>query len=440
MDEIEQRTIRKTMKRLIPFLIICYFVAYLDRVNIGFANLHMSASLGLGEAAYGLGAGLFFIGYFFFEVPSNILLEKFGARRWIARIMITWGLISGAFAFIPNISAATGLSNEWTFYVLRLVLGAFEAGFYPGVIFYITLWFPAVYRGRVISLFMLAIPISNIIGSPISGALLSVKGLGFEGWQWLFILEAIPSVLVGIGAFFYLTDAPSKAKWLRADEIVWLQNRLETEKKNKENRERISMLQTFTDSRVLACALIYFCSSACAYGLTFFLPTIIKSFGASDFQTGFIAAIPFAFGAIGMILMGRHSDKHVERRVHVAVASLMAAVGIGLAAYTPYPVLVMALLCFAQIGISATPGMFWPMPASILSGAAAASGIALINALGGLAGFLGPFVMGYMREATGDFRAGLTFLAVNGLIAAVVSLRLRIDPTIERRLGNALQP
>src|SRR6201995_713052 len=382
MEGLEKRVIGKVMWRLIPFLIVCYFVAYLDRVNVGFAKLHMNAALGLSEAAYGLGAGLFFIGYFVFEVPSNLFLERVGARVWIARIMISWGIVSAAFAFIPSISATTGVPTEGVFYTLRLLLGACEAGFFPGVIFYLTLWFPALYRARVISFFILAIPISNIVGAPISGMLLNLNGFGLVGWQWLFILEALPSILVGIGVLVYLTDFPRQAGWLQQDEIAWLENVQATEKRNKEKVEHLSLFQALTDIRILACALVYFCLNAAGYGVAFFLPTIIKGFGVSDTQTGLIAALPFVFGAIGIGVLGRHSDRTMERKGHVAVALLMCAVGVGLAGLIGNPVIVMALLCFAQIGISAVPPMFWPLPASFLSGASAAAGIAAINSLG----------------------------------------------------------
>ncbi len=436
VDTVEKRAIGKIMRRLIPFLILCYFVAYLDRVNVGFAKLHMNESLGLSEAAYGLGAGLFFIGYFFFEVPSNILLERFGARRWIARIMISWGIVSAAFAFIPSMSAASGLSNESIFYSLRLLLGACEAGFFPGIIFYLTLWFPAAYRARVISLFMLAIPISSIIGSPISGLLLNLSGLGLQGWQWLFVCEALPSILVGFGVLIFLIDFPREASWLSADEIKWIQNTLELERQQKEAVEHISMLQALTDLRILACALVYFCLNAASYGIAFFLPTIIKAFGVTDTQTGLIAALPFVFGAIGMVLLGRHSDRTGERKVHVAAALTLAAVGIGVAGLVSSPVLIVALLCAAQIGVSSVPPMFWPMPASILTGASAAAGIAAINSLGNLSGFAGPFAMGYLKDATGGFTAGLLLLAAMGLLGAAVALRLRIDPMRERRIAE----
>src|SRR5258708_31092110 len=401
MDDVEKRVIGKVMRRLIPFLILCYFVAYLDRVNVSFAKLHMNQALGFSEAAFGLGAGLFFIAYFLFEVPSNIFLERVGARLWIARIMISWGIVSAAFAFIPSIAGATGISNEVVFYTLRLLLGACEAGFFPGIIFYLTLWFPAVYRARVVSLFMLAIPISSIVGAPISGLLLNVTGLGLEGWQWLFILEALPSILVGFGVLVYLTDFPRQARWLQKDEIAWLETVQATEKRNKEKVEHLSLFQALTDIRILLCALVYFCLNAASYGVAFFLPTIIKDFGVSDTQTGLLAALPFIFGGIGMVLLGRHSDRTMERKGHVAVALLMAAIGIGLSGLVSNPILIMALLCFAQIGISAVPPMFWPLPASFLTGASAAAGIAAINSLGNLSGFAAPVLLRNRQQHIG---------------------------------------
>jgi MFS family permease len=369
-------------------------------------------------------------------VPSNIFLERVGARLWIARIMISWGIVSGAFAFIPSIAGATGVSNEGVFYTLRLLLGACEAGFFPGIIFYLTLWFPAVYRARVISFFMLAIPISSIVGAPISGMLLNVSGLGLEGWQWLFILEALPSVLVGICVLFYLTDFPRQARWLQTDEIAWLENVQATEKRNKENVEHLSLFQALTDTRILLCALVYFCLNAASYGVAFFLPTIIKNFGVSDTQTGLLAALPFIFGAIGMVLLGRDSDRTMERKGHVAVALLMAAIGIGLSGLISNPIIVMALLCFAQIGVSSVPAMFWPLPASFLTGASAAAGIAAINSLGNLSGFAGPFAMGYLKDASGTFTVGLLLLAGCALLGAAVVVSLRIDAKREQSSGE----
>jgi MFS transporter, ACS family, tartrate transporter len=436
MDNVEQRVIGKVMRRLIPFLILCYFVAYLDRVNVSFAKLHMNQALGFSEAAFGLGAGLFFIAYFLFEVPSNIFLERVGARVWIARIMISWGIVSAAFAFIPSISSATGLANDTVFYTLRLLLGACEAGFFPGIIFYLTLWFPAVYRARVISFFMLAIPISSIVGAPISGLLLNISGFGLAGWQWLFIIEAMPSVLVGFGVLFYLTDFPRQANWLQQDEIEWLEGVQAAEKRNKEKVEHLSLFQALTDIRILMCALVYFCLNAASYGVAFFLPTIIKGFGVSDTQTGLLAALPFVFGGIGMVLLGRHSDKTMERKGHVAAALLMSAIGIGVSGLVSNPVVIMALLCFAQIGVSSVPPMFWPLPASFLTGASAAAGIAAINSLGNLSGFAGPYAMGYLKDMTGSFTTGLLLLAGCALLGAAVVMSLRIDVKREQVIGG----
>lgn len=431
MDEIEQRTIGKVMWRLLPFLFLCYFVAYLDRVNVGFAKLQMDTALGLSEAAFGFGAGLFFISYFLLEVPSNLALDKFGARLWIARIMITWGLISGAFAFTRPIAAATGLSPEWVFYILRFLLGMAEAGFFPGIIFYLTLWFPSLYRARVVSLFMLAIPFSSIIGAPISGGLLNLHGAGLEGWQWLFILEAVPSVLVGFAVIFYLTDRPALAKWLEQDERVWLDTRLGTERRNKEAVEHLSIGQALSDRRILACSLIYFCLNAASYGVAFFLPTIIKGFGVGNFETGLLAALPFVFGAIGMVLLGRSSDRTLKRREHVCLAMALAAIGVGGAGLVSSPALVLGLLCLGQIGVSAMPPLFWPIPSTFLTGTSAAAGIAAINSLGNLSGFAGPYVMGYLKDATGNFAAGLLLLAACSLLGAVVVMMLKINGHLE---------
>src|SRR3954447_19849784 len=283
---------------------------------------------------------------------------------------------------------------------------------------------------------MLAIPISSIIGSPISGLLLGVTGGGLSGWQWLFIMEGLPSVLVGIGVLVYLTDFPHQARWLQQDEIAWLEGVQATEKRNKEKIEQLSLRQSLTDPRILLCALIYFCLNAASYGVAFFLPTIIKNFGVSDTQTGLLAALPFVFGAIGMVLLGRHSDRTMERKGHVAVALLMAAIGIGMSGLVSNPVVVMALLCFAQIGVSAVPAMFWPLPASFLTGASAAAGIAAINSLGNLSGFAGPFAMGYLKDLSGTFTIGLLLLAGCAVIGAAVVMGLRIDAKREHSSGE----
>jgi MFS transporter, ACS family, tartrate transporter len=431
MDEIEKRTIGKVMWRLMPFLVVCYFVAYLDRVNVGFAKLQMNSALGLSEAAYGFGAGLFFIAYFLLEVPSNLALDRFGARLWIARIMLSWGIISALFAFIGPVAGLTGLSNEWVFYVLRFLLGIAEAGFFPGIIFYLTLWFPSVYRARVVALFMLAIPFSSIIGAPISGALLNISGAGLEGWQWLFILEAVPSVLMAFGVILYLTDRPALATWLKDDERGWLEARLDAEKRKKESAEHLSIAKALSDRRVLACAFVYFCLNAASYGVAFFLPTIVKGFGVSNFQTGLLSALPFVFGAVGMVLLGRNSDRTLKRREHVCFALVLAAVGVGGAGLVSSPVMVLGLLCLGQIGVSAMPPLFWPIPSSFLTGSSAAAGIAAINSIGNLSGFGGPYVMGYLKDLTGNFTAGLLVLGGCALAGGIVAMMLRINTQLE---------
>src|SRR3954452_25147355 len=440
MSEIEKRTIGKVMRRLIPFLILCYFVAYLDRVNVGFAKLEMNAALGLSDAAYGLGAGLFFIAYFLLEVPSNLALDRFGARRWIARIMVSWGVISGLFAFIGPISGATGISTQSVFYILRFLLGIAEAGFFPGIIFYLTLWFPSVYRARVVAMFMLAIPFSSIIGAPISGALLNLRGAGLDGWQWLFILEALPSILMGIGVIFYLTDRPALATWLDHDEKAWLDKRLSAESDRKKSAEHLSIGKALSDPRVLACAFVYFCLNAASYGVAFFLPTIVKGFGVSNFQTGLLSALPFVFGAVGMILLGRSSDRTLKRREHVFLAMVLAGVGLVGAGLSTSPVMVLGLLCLSQIGVSAMPPLFWPIPGAFLTGSSAAAGIAAINSVGNLSGFAGPYVMGYLKDATGTFTIGLILLGVTALAGGIAAMALQLNSQLETAEPETVKP
>ena len=432
MEDIEKRAIGKVMRRLIPFLILCYFVAYLDRVNVGFAKLEMNAALGLSEAAYGLGAGLFFIAYFLLEVPSNLALDRFGARLWIARIMVSWGVISGLFAFIGPISVATGISTHSVFYILRFLLGIAEAGFFPGIIFYLTLWFPSVYRARVVAMFMLAIPFSSIIGAPISGVLLNLRGGGLDGWQWLFILEALPSILMGFGVIFYLTDRPALANWLHDDEKAWLEKRLTAESDKKKSAEHLSIGKALSDPRVLACAFVYFCLNAASYGVAFFLPTIVKGFGVSNVQTGLLSALPFVFGAIGMVLLGRNSDRTLKRREHVCFAMIIAAVGVAGAGLVSSPVMVLGLLCLGQIGVSAMPPLFWPLPSTFLTGSSAAAGIAAINSIGNLSGFGGPYMMGYLKDMTGNFTAGLLVLGAFALLGGIIAMTLKINGQLER--------
>lgn len=429
MDELERRTIAKISKRLVPFLIICYFAAYLDRVNVSFAALTMNEDLGLSATAYGFGAGIFFFSYFVFEVPSNLALERFGARKWIARIMFSWGLVSGAMVFVRG---------ETSFYIVRVLLGAAEAGFFPGIIFYLTLWFPGVYRARIIGWFMVAIPLSTVFGAPVSGALLQLHGFaGLRGWQWLFVLEAVPALILAVVTWFYLTDRPADAKWLQSDEREWLSRRLAEEQRQREAAHDISVWQALIDPKVLALALVYFGAVAANYGTAYFLPQIVKAFGLSDLQTGFVSAIPYIIGSIGMVWYGYRSDRRMERKGHTAVALALAAIGIGVSSLFPDPAMKMLCLSVGAFGVFAVLPVFWTLPTAFLSGASAAAGIAVINSVGNLAGFFGPFVMGALKDATGNYAAGLWVIAACAVVAMLVVLVLRHDTRLEEAPGAA---
>jgi MFS transporter, ACS family, tartrate transporter len=432
MDSLEKRTITKVSLRLVPFLIICYFVAYLDRVNVSFAALTMNKALGLDATAFGLGAGVFFLAYFVFEVPSNLLLERFGARKWIARIMLTWGLLSGLMAFIPPIATATGSSTTSVFYAIRIFLGAAEAGFFPGIIFYLTLWFPAVYRARIIGYFMAAIPLSSVIGAPVSGLLLNMDGAaGLAGWQWLFILEAVPALLLSAVVFFYLTDRPAGAHWLAPEERAWLAGRLEAERRLREASKSFSVWQALGDTRVLLLACVYFGVVAANYGLSFFLPQIVRDFGLSFTVTGFVTAIPYVVGTISMVWWGRRSDRMRERKEHVGLAALVAGAGIAASTLIADPTGKMIALSIAGFGIFAVLPVFWTLPTTFLSGAAAAGGIAIINSIGNLAGFVGPYVMGTIKDSTGSFTVGLLAIAALPILAMLIALSLPHDAELE---------
>jgi len=433
MNSLETLTLAKVTKRLVPFLILCYFIAYLDRVNVGFAALTMNQDLGLSQTAYGFGAGIFFLAYFLFEVPSNLMLERFGARKWIARIMISWGILSGLMAFIPNIASATGMGNENAFYLIRVLLGVAEAGFFPGIIFYLTLWFPAEYRARIVGYFMAAIPLSTVIGAPISGILLTMHGLGgLAGWQWLFIIEAVPAIILSVVVFFYLTDRPADATWLAADERNWLTERLTLERKQREAVQHFTVMQALYNGKVIGLSLVYFGAVATNYGLGFFLPQIVKAFGLSTFMTTVVSAAPYAVGTIAMVSWALRSDHAAERRWHTAIPLFVAAVGIAASTVLDDPTLKMLAFCVAGFGIFACLPVFWTLPTAFLSGAAAAAGIAVINSIGNLAGFAGPFAMGWIKDHTGSYTGGLLLLSGLGIIAMGIVLSLRHDDALER--------
>jgi ACS family tartrate transporter-like MFS transporter len=415
-SEIETRTLRKITYRIVPFIMLLYFVAFIDRVNIGFAALTMNRDLGLSPSVFGFGAGIFFWGYFLFEIPSNIILHRIGARIWIARVMISWGLVSAAMAFVQGATS---------FYVLRFLLGVAEAGFFPGIILYLSYWFPARQRAAVTALFMAAAPLSTVLGSPVSAALLEMDGLlGLKGWQWLFLLEALPAVLLGIAVFFYVTDRPEQAKWLASDERDFLVKTMNAEHAGKATTASHSIWRGLADPRVLALSLVYFGTSAGLYTLGVWAPQIIKQFGLPTLQVGLLNAVPPTVAVVAMILWARHSDRTAERNWHVVLTCLLAAIGLGLAGSATGVAAVLAALTLVNIGISASKPPLWSMPTTFLSGSAAAAGIATINSIGNLGGFAGPAMIGWIKDRTGSFAGGLYFVGALLVLSAILTLLL----------------
>ncbi|MGA5361444.1 MFS transporter [Streptomyces purpurascens] len=411
----ENAVFRKVVRRIVPFLVLCYVVSYLDRVNVGFAKLQMSDDLGFSEAAYGLGAGLFFIGYFLFEVPSNLMLQRVGARTWIARIMISWGLVSASFVFV---------SNETTFYVLRFLLGAAEAGFYPGVILYCTYWFPSQRRARVIAMFMSAIPVAGIFGNPLSGWIMDrFQGVkGWQGWQWMFLLEAIPAVLIGVATLFYLDNSVRAAKWLTDEEKDVVERAIAEDAAHQTVHGRV--WDAFREPKVWLMCLIYFCFVMGQYALTFWMPTFIESTGIEgNLAIGALSAVPFLAALVTMNVLGRSADKHRERRWHLVVPSLMGAVGFSLAAgWAGSTALSLAALSFAAAGVLTCAPLFWSLPTAFLGGTAAAVGLAAINSVGNLAGFVSPYMIGALKDATGSTSLPMYVLALSLVVGAAAVL------------------
>jgi len=429
--DVETTTLKKIGWRLIPFLALLYFAAFIDRVNVGFAALQMNRDLGFSAYVYGLGAGIFFVGYCLFEVPSNLILHKIGGRVWIARIMITWALIAGAMAFV---SGTTG------FYALRFLLGVAEAGFFPGVVCYLTNWVPAARRAQLVGTFMTAIPISTAIGGPISSAILTLDGkLGLGGWQWLFLLETIPSLILGVVTLYYLRDTPAQAQWLTAEEKDWLTRTLDAERSYRRSKYDHSIMQALTNSRTLALSLCYFGVEIGLYGVILWIPQIFTNVGFPAQSVGYVVAIPYAIAAIGMVLWCRHSDQTKERVWHIAAASLVGFAGLAASAFLPNsPILSVAAITLGATGTLAILPIFWTLPAAILSGAGAAGAIALINALGNIGGFVGPFVIGWIKDATGNFTYGLLVVASGVLLTGILALVIGHDKVAER--GGAQVP
>lgn len=411
-DNFETRTYAKVARRLIPFLMLCYLGAYLDRVNVGFAKLQMLNDLKWSDTVYGLGAGMFFIGYFLFEVPSNMILHKFGARRWLARIMITWAIISAGFSLV---------SSPTMFYVLRFLLGIAEAGFAPGVILYITYWFPSARRAKMMSIFFMAIPLASIVGAPVSGWILGAfSGThGLQGWQWLFILEAIPSLLLGFAILFYLDDSIAAAKWLTPEEKALLQRNIAREEDEKVSHHSVASF--LSDRRLWLVTAIYFCIVMGQYGITFWLPTIVKNAGVTNIvAVGLLSAIPYIVALIVLPFVGRSSDRTKARRLHCAVPMLVAAAGLFALPYTQGVGIAIALLSLAAAGAISSTSQFWSLPTAFLGGMTAAAGIATINCIANLAGFFSPSIVGWLNDATGKQGAGLMFTSSVLLVGAVL--------------------
>ncbi|MBE7199665.1 MAG: MFS transporter [Parafilimonas terrae] len=409
VPEIERATLRRVTWRILPFLMLAYFVAFVDRVNAGFAALQMNHDIGLSAAQFGLGGGLFYVSYVLCEVPSNLAMERFGARIWIARIMITWGLVSAAMAFVVG---------PVSFYAVRLLLGASEAGFFPGVILYLTYWFPRAYRGRIVAVFMVAIPISSFLGSPISAAILNTDGmLGLRGWQWLFILEAAPAVLLGLLAFMLLPDGPGKARWLTPQQSAWLQERLAAERASVVEgtaapARHLSVWEVLRNRYVLAASLIYAGASGASQCLSLWQPQIIKSFGLTNLETGLLNSIPFGVASVLMILWGRSSDRKRERVWHTALPLGLLAVSLAASIATAQLLPTILILCLAVTATYMVKGPFWALSTEWLSAGAAAAGIAQINAIGNIGGFVGTYLLGVIKDATGSYPLGLLPLVV----------------------------
>jgi ACS family tartrate transporter-like MFS transporter len=416
--DVASVTSRKVTLRLIPFLFVLYVVAWLDRVNVGFAALQMNSDLGFSSAAFGFGSGVFFFGYCLFEVPSNLILHRVGARRWIARIMVTWGAISVAMMFVRSTS---------TFYILRFLLGAAEAGFFPGVIYYLSLWYPEAQRARAIAAFMTAVPVSGVIGGPLSGGLLGLNGVfGLAGWQWLFLVEGVPAVLLGVIVMFYLTDRPEIAHWLTAAERNWLVNELANERAVRNESHSLGILAALTNPTIWQLGIIFLLAAIGFYGYSFWAPLVIKLLTTiSDLGVGLILGAISAVTIVCMLLNSRHSDRSDERPVHIAVPLLIMGVGFFGCALLREPILAVLSLALVPIGHCSAYGPFWSLPARFLTGAPAAAGIALVVTIANVGGFLGPTLLGAMKDRFGTHTPAFMVLGTCGIVAALLALRLR---------------
>jgi ACS family tartrate transporter-like MFS transporter len=413
-NSIEALTMRRLYARFLPLLVTAFLITYLDRVNVGFAAITANHDLGMSPQDFAFGAGIFFLGYFMFEVPSNLALEHFGARLWLGRILVTIGIISACMAAVKSAHA---------FYLVRFLLGVAEAGLFPGVIYFMTRWFPRRYRANAMAIFMLAIPLSSFLGAPISGVILEMDGMaGLHGWQWLYLLEGLPSVLLGIVCVFWLTDTPAKATWMPAEQREWLIAELESERALAPERVSRARWRLALDPVLLAYAAIFFGVTAGTYGLSLWLPLILKTPGLSNIQTGLLVAIPFGFGCIATIIWGRHSDRTQERVWHTALPAFIAAIGLGACIFLTSTAAQIVALSLASLGLYGVKGPFLALATERLAQADAAPGIAVITSLAGQAGFVGPYAVGWIKGATGSYTAGLLFLAFLCLLSGIITL------------------
>ncbi|MCU1269311.1 MAG: major facilitator superfamily 1 [Acidobacteriaceae bacterium] len=427
VPELEAITVRKLFLHLLPFLFLLYIVAYLDRINVSFAALQMREQLHLTDRMYGRAAGMFFAGYFLFQLPSNLVLERIGVRKWISALMVTWGLVSCCTIFVRG---------PVSFYVLRFLLGAAEAGFFPGMILYMKRWFPASSRARAVAWFMSANPLAGVFGSPISGALLSLHGAGLQGWQWLFVMEAVPAIVLGIAVYWILPESPENASWLSDSERNYLTRMLEQEQSGGRGLNKRDLLAVIFNARVWMLALVYFALPACMYGVTLWLPIAIHSLsGLSYFGTGVVAALPFIVTAVAMVLVGMHSDRTNERRWHIAIPAFIGAIALAAASHSRQPFLVIGGMTLGMMGAEAMTGPFWAM-ATVQVGANAAAAIAVINSIANLGGYFGPDIIGLLRSGNGQFRG---LLAIGITLAISGGLSLVAGAKQEKRAATAIR-
>ena len=438
-NDLEADTLRRVTRRLVPLLMALYFVNYLDRTNLGIAKAEISADLQLSATLFGLASGIFFIGYVLVEVPSNLALVRFGARRWLARIAVSWGIVAVAIAFAPNAG---------TLLALRFLLGVAEAGLFPGVVFYLSQWFPAAYRARVVGLFMLAIPIASAIGTPLAAWLIQTGHgtFGLEGWRFMMICVGLPAVILGVVCWFYLTDRPADAHWLPEAQRRWLVDLLAEEHREVENTYRFPLRRTLTSPRVWALAVVYFGVAYGLYALAFFLPSIISGFKQmfgvqlSLLQVGLITAVPYVFAAVAMFLWSRHADRTREHVWHVAWPLLAGGLAIPVALYLHHPIAVMALVTVAAMGIYSALPVFWALPSRFLAGSAAAGGIGLINSLGNLGGFAAPYATGALADLTGTNRSGMWAVGIVMVFCAALVVALRATPGPDQTVDEDRYP